>query len=795
MKLAVAAAVCGSAFSTHAQLSKGNLILLQRGLQIQGMVTKDDVFHLTTYSNANYTSINWLWDSSASQMGAAPGFPWSRWAGDENKMPPLTGEGAYMSQLVTLQLGDEWNLNDPALRTRAVNWFNAIRANFPNTILYMNNFGGQVGDAELGDFTTRARPDMLSFDSYPWKSDYTTRAPIGGPPTSWYGDLRRYREHAKGANIPLASYVQTFHAVQDYDRTVYRDASPSELRLNHFAALAFNAKVLIDFTYNTGASSLFTTPGGDSNPTPLLAEKTDIARRARNLGRALVRLRPIGDAPGGFTTSIMYLRGKNSSGGLNTPPIGFRADPDDSNYTEWVFGRNDPYLRGWAVTNVGTVNNGQRGDVILSWFRSLDEGFDGPDQTNQIYLMVVNGLTDPAGSTAACRQEIRLNFGFPAGITGLVMLDPVTGRLQTNTLPTVSGQRQLMLNLDGGDAALFKFDNGAPFVGWGPPVAISSPANGALFTAPATIPLSAIALDSDNPTARLEFFVGDAKIGESTNAIFSTIWSNAVEGLYTLTAVATGRNGTRATSAPVTISLQPALVSSASTWKYLDNGSDPGAAWRTIAFNDAAWRSGPAPLGYGDSDEATVVSYGPDANNKYITTYFRHAFVVEDAASFTNLLLRLHRDDGAVVYLNGLEVFRSNMPGGTIAHTTLASAAADESIAFYSATLSSNRVVNGTNQFAVEVHQAAANSSDLSFDLELIGRRPVRPPALGIRRAALDAILSWSAFINGYRLETAPSLSEPPIWLEVTNAISTANTEKVVRVRMTEDGFFRLRKP
>jgi len=239
--------------------------------------------------------------------------------------------------------------------------------------------------------------------------------------------LRRYREHARGANIPLASYVQTFHAVQDYDQTVYRDPSPSELRLNHFAALAFNAKVLIDFTYNTGASSLFTTPGGDSNPTALLAEKTDVARRARNFGRALVRLKPVGDAAGGFTTGTMFIRGRNSSGTLNTVPIGFVADPQDASYTDWVFQRNDPYLSGWAVTNKGALNGGQRGDVIVSWFTPLDEGFDGADHTNQVYVMVVNGLTDPTGDAAACLQEIRLNFQFPAGLTGVVMLDPVTG--------------------------------------------------------------------------------------------------------------------------------------------------------------------------------------------------------------------------------------------------------------------------------------------------------------------------------------------------------------------------------
>src|SRR4026209_1367179 len=86
------ATLLGLAGTSFGQLSKGNLILINRGLQVQGMVTRDDVFHLNTYSNANYTAINWLWDSSPSQMGTAPGFPWSRWVGNETNMPPLAGE-------------------------------------------------------------------------------------------------------------------------------------------------------------------------------------------------------------------------------------------------------------------------------------------------------------------------------------------------------------------------------------------------------------------------------------------------------------------------------------------------------------------------------------------------------------------------------------------------------------------------------------------------------------------------------------------------------------------------------
>ena len=69
------------------------------------------------------------------------------------------------------------------------------------------------------------------------------------------------------------------------------------------------------------------------------------------------------------------------------------------------------------------------------------------------------------------------------------------------------------------------------------------------------------------------------------------------------------------------------LVSPLSSWKYLANGSNQGTAWRASAFNDATWLAGNAQLGYGDGDEATVVSFGPSSTAKYITTYFRKSII------------------------------------------------------------------------------------------------------------------------------------------------------------------------
>jgi hypothetical protein len=171
----------------------------------------------------------------------------------------------------------------------------------------------------------------------------------------------------------------------------------------------------------------------------------------------------------------------------------------------------------------------------------------------------------------------------------------------------------------------------------------------------------------------------------------------------------------------VVLNGQTTLISYGSTWKYRDNGSNQGTAWRATGFNDASWASGPAQLGYGDGDEATVVSYGPNPNQKYITTYFRKAITVADPSAYSGLTLRIKRDDGAVVYINGTERYRTNMPGGTISYTTRASTdAADDGNTAQTVSLASSVLVAGNNVIAVEIHQNVRTSSDISFPLIML---------------------------------------------------------------------------
>ena len=163
------------------------------------------------------------------------------------------------------------------------------------------------------------------------------------------------------------------------------------------------------------------------------------------------------------------------------------------------------------------------------------------------------------------------------------------------------------------------------------------------------------------------------------------------------------------------------LISKGAVWKYLNDGTDRGADWCELTFNDSDWKEGTAKLGYGEGDENTVISYGSDPNQKYITSYFRKTFPISDIENINTLTLELLRDDGAIVYLNGNEIVRSNMPGSVISYNTLASdyVSGENEKIFHKYLFNPDYLLEGDNLIAVEVHQATLSSSDLGFDFRL----------------------------------------------------------------------------
>lgn len=153
-------------------------------------------------------------------------------------------------------------------------------------------------------------------------------------------------------------------------------------------------------------------------------------------------------------------------------------------------------------------------------------------------------------------------------------------------------------------------------------------------------------------------------------------------------------------------------------WSFYDDGNQPpnngGKNWTESSFDDSSWSTGNSELGYGDGDETTTVDNGAE------TVYFRKSFNVTDPSAYSSINLEAVRDDGIVVYINGNEVWRNNMPTGSINYNTFASSTiggSSESDWIQSSV--SNTLVAGTNVVAVEVHQRSATSSDISFNFRL----------------------------------------------------------------------------
>ncbi|HWB06435.1 MAG TPA: autotransporter-associated beta strand repeat-containing protein [Verrucomicrobiales bacterium] len=168
------------------------------------------------------------------------------------------------------------------------------------------------------------------------------------------------------------------------------------------------------------------------------------------------------------------------------------------------------------------------------------------------------------------------------------------------------------------------------------------------------------------------------------------------------------------------------LIAARSPWKF-HSVVNPvlSADWRKLAYDDsnaAVWATGNAEIGYGDGDEATMIS---TTAGKPLVAYFRKTFTLSAAEfiSARKLFLHLMRDDGAVVYLNDVEIRRDNLPAApaAIVASTLASGTVggvDESV-FMVSGVDLSLLNAGQNVIAVEVHQDAATSSDISFDLRL----------------------------------------------------------------------------
>lgn len=282
------------------------------------------------------------------------------------------------------------------------------------------------------------------------------------------------------------------------------------------------------------------------------------------------------------------------------------------------------------------------------------------------------------------------------------------------------------------------------------------------------------------------------------------------------------------------------LFEGASVWKYLDNGSDQGTAWRAAAFDDSTWKSGGAPLGYPASENrpefgriTTLIGFGPSSSNKYATSYFRTEFTVDSLANIGDRgLVRFGIDDGVILYLNGHEIGRFNLPEGDIPYNYYSDNLANEDRLeqFQLNASHLQYLVEGKNVLAAEVHQDRPSSSDVYWDMELIvagkkNQTPGKQAELSVRTKtpvlikgadlalvyevslnaadavnAIDAALSYDkTIVKLEKVELADSVADGLVeWRETADGVriiaalpdgvTTAEPRDVIRLIFTPTG-------
>jgi hypothetical protein len=213
------------------------------------------------------------------------------------------------------------------------------------------------------------------------------------------------------------------------------------------------------------------------------------------------------------------------------------------------------------------------------------------------------------------------------------------------------------------------------------------------------------------------------------------------------------------------------LLTPTTPWRYNKTGTELGTAWQARLYNDTVtgWE-GPGTMLFGfESTEQEYNNIGvffntrfPDpqtAGNFRTNFYFRAHFTMPFYSPATLAAVTLQTtnwiDDGAVFYLNGVELGRFNMPTGPVNASTFAGPALAEPIRFITNYVAGANLQAGDNVLAVELHQANTGSSDEVFGMVMNAILP-SPPLITVQPVgqtnvvgATNAILSVTATGGG----------------------------------------------
>lgn len=166
------------------------------------------------------------------------------------------------------------------------------------------------------------------------------------------------------------------------------------------------------------------------------------------------------------------------------------------------------------------------------------------------------------------------------------------------------------------------------------------------------------------------------------------------------------------------------VVSSSTTWKYLDNNTDPASglssldAWTKPGFNDSSWKSGTGSFGYGTkSPKVKLNFYKSGSSGDVIPTYFlRTTFNLTNANAYNKIIIKASIDDSVALFLNGTKIIDTR---STVKDNTNLYYSDGEGYYYFSYCFEegSGLLVNGTNTLAAQLHNDRKGSSDIYFEI------------------------------------------------------------------------------
>ena len=280
----------------------------------------------------------------------------------------------------------------------------------------------------------------------------------------------------------------------------------------------------------------------------------------------------------------------------------------------------------------------------------------------------------------------------------------------------------------------------------------TTPGNFKATASGSTVNLSWNYSNDASGTVQYDIYRNDRVIATTYANTYTDTIDNGATGNLSYTVRAADARGNRSASpAPIQLTGPATTISTpipyGTTWRYQDTGTDPGAGWTSPTYNDTTWPTGPATLGWGGGQTTTIGATKPT------TTYFRTTFNVTDPTQIGIVDIAAKFTQGAVLYLNGTEIGRWNMPTGTITNTTTATAyvggTTDTTPKPFKAP--PTLLTTGTNTLTAEVHGWRNGSGKVFFDLQatLLGKtNDTTPPTAPVLTAtapdATAVALSWT---------------------------------------------------